>query len=189
MARPKTISREEILDAARVVFQERGFSGTTSEIAKQAGISEGSIFRRFKSKHELFLESMGLREPTWMDLLELEPLDDFWGHLEHVSQEILAFMMDSIPKMVLMTSVHARTGIPEDSPPIQGQRKLIAFFDYHREESPAFERTEEIARIYFGALHSFAFASYIGFSRTFKTDPDRYIETLLLTLGAPEDYR
>ncbi len=49
--------RERILDAALVLFAERGFSNSTSSaLAKQAGIAEGTLFRHFKSKDAILLE-------------------------------------------------------------------------------------------------------------------------------------
>jgi AcrR family transcriptional regulator len=48
--------REEILDAARHEFAERGLHGTSTEdIAKRAGISQPYVFRLFGTKKELFL--------------------------------------------------------------------------------------------------------------------------------------
>lgn len=47
--------REQIIQAALLVFIEKGFaSTTTSEIAKVAGISEVTLFRNFTSKREIF---------------------------------------------------------------------------------------------------------------------------------------
>ena len=47
--------REQIIQAALLVFIEKGFaSTTTSEIAKAAGISEVTLFRNFTSKQEIF---------------------------------------------------------------------------------------------------------------------------------------
>jgi AcrR family transcriptional regulator len=47
--------REQIIQAALLVFIEKGFaSTTTSEIAKVAGISEVTLFRNFASKREIF---------------------------------------------------------------------------------------------------------------------------------------
>lgn len=47
--------REQILQAALLVFIEKGFaSTTTAEIAKAAGISEVTLFRNFTSKREIF---------------------------------------------------------------------------------------------------------------------------------------
>lgn len=45
---------KRILEAAVNVFSEKGFSAaTTSEIAKQAGVAEGTIFRYFKTKKDI----------------------------------------------------------------------------------------------------------------------------------------
>ena len=45
---------EKILQSAIQIFSEKGFSATTtSEIAKNAGIAEGTIFRYFKTKKDI----------------------------------------------------------------------------------------------------------------------------------------
>ncbi|GKU27366.1 TetR/AcrR family transcriptional regulator [Clostridium folliculivorans] len=48
-----------ILEAAIKIFSEKGFSAaTTSEIAKSAGVAEGTIFRYFKTKKDLLTGAM-----------------------------------------------------------------------------------------------------------------------------------
>ncbi|MCX7709559.1 MAG: TetR/AcrR family transcriptional regulator [Clostridia bacterium] len=45
---------QKILESAIHVFSEKGFSAaTTSEIAKNAGVAEGTIFRYFKTKKDI----------------------------------------------------------------------------------------------------------------------------------------
>lgn len=45
-----------ILEAAIEIFSEKGYSNSsTSEIAKKAGVAEGTIFRHYKTKKELLL--------------------------------------------------------------------------------------------------------------------------------------
>jgi len=56
--RPPVISTERLLEVARQVFLELGIRATTSEVAARAGIAEGTIFHRFKSKEELFRAAM-----------------------------------------------------------------------------------------------------------------------------------
>ena len=58
MARPVTISDEQILDAARAVFTEKGPRATTAEIAERAGVSEGILFKRFGNKAGLHRVAM-----------------------------------------------------------------------------------------------------------------------------------
>ncbi|MFD3157994.1 TetR/AcrR family transcriptional regulator [Haloimpatiens sp. FM7330] len=59
-ARKAAENREnEILEAAIKIFSEKGYNAArTSQIAKEAGVAEGTIFRYFKSKEELLNKVM-----------------------------------------------------------------------------------------------------------------------------------
>lgn len=51
------ITQETILKAAIKIFSEKGYSAaTTSEIAQEAGVAEGTIFRYFSKKKELLYQ-------------------------------------------------------------------------------------------------------------------------------------
>ncbi|MDQ0271812.1 TetR/AcrR family transcriptional regulator [Cytobacillus purgationiresistens] len=51
-----TDKQKKIIEAAIDSFSEKGYSGTsTSEIAKKAGVAEGTIFRHYKTKKDLLL--------------------------------------------------------------------------------------------------------------------------------------
>ncbi len=51
-----TEKQRNILVAAQKVFYEKGFhAGSTSEIAREANVAEGTIFRHYKNKKELLL--------------------------------------------------------------------------------------------------------------------------------------
>lgn len=51
------MKKERILSTAARLFAERGFARTsTSLLAEEAGVAEGTIFRHFKNKDEIFLE-------------------------------------------------------------------------------------------------------------------------------------
>ncbi|QDZ16051.1 TetR family transcriptional regulator [Humibacter ginsenosidimutans] len=54
-------TREEILDAAREVFADRGVDGTTREIAQRAGVDPAMIAHYFGSKGGLFDAVTALR--------------------------------------------------------------------------------------------------------------------------------
>ena len=50
------MKRDTILLTAAKLFAERGFNNTpTSLLAKEAGVAEGTIFRHFKTKDDIFL--------------------------------------------------------------------------------------------------------------------------------------
>jgi AcrR family transcriptional regulator len=57
--RKKTIAemrKQQILDSALPIFSRKGFAATTtSEIAKAAGVAEGTIYNYFPTKRELFI--------------------------------------------------------------------------------------------------------------------------------------
>jgi AcrR family transcriptional regulator len=51
--------RELVLRAARSLFQEKGFAATsTRDIAREANVAESVVFRHFRTKSELFDETM-----------------------------------------------------------------------------------------------------------------------------------
>jgi AcrR family transcriptional regulator len=46
-------NRRRLLDAAATVFAEHGLDASVSEIARRAGVGQGTVFRRFPSKERL----------------------------------------------------------------------------------------------------------------------------------------
>src|ERR1051326_1610988 len=55
-ARNKAALKERILTAALELFQKNGFeAATTKQIARRAGIAEGTVFNYFRSKEEIAL--------------------------------------------------------------------------------------------------------------------------------------
>ncbi|MPZ60583.1 MAG: TetR family transcriptional regulator [Propionibacteriales bacterium] len=49
-------SKRALLDAARVVFRERGFAhARVSDMAAEAGMSNGAFYRYFKDKHDILM--------------------------------------------------------------------------------------------------------------------------------------
>lgn len=84
-----TEKQRRILEAAVEVFAERGFAGSpTAEIAKRAGVAEGTIFKHYKTKKDLLIGVVG---PLFFRLVlpkQLEPLQAIFRH-PHASVEAL----------------------------------------------------------------------------------------------------
>jgi TetR/AcrR family transcriptional repressor of uid operon len=59
-AHPAEVStRNRLLDAAAVVFCEKGYDGTTvAEVARKAGLTTGAIYANFRDKGELLLKTI-----------------------------------------------------------------------------------------------------------------------------------
>ena len=61
-AETKARTREQLLDAAALVFARKGFGGASvEEIAESAGFSTGALYSNFESKEQLFLELLSAR--------------------------------------------------------------------------------------------------------------------------------
>ena len=118
MARPRTITDERLLAAAREVFLEQGVSATTSAIARRAEVSEGTLFKRFATKEELFEAAMGLHEyARWRaELLAQVGQGDVRLNLE---QAALAHIAEAKQLLPHLTAVFARGYSPEHNPLLQ----------------------------------------------------------------------
>ena len=70
-------TREALLDAAELVFEQRGVSRTSlSDIAKAAGVTRGAVYWHFKDKADLFnamMERVTLPLETDLGGLRLAP--------------------------------------------------------------------------------------------------------------------
>lgn len=169
MSRPSTITIDQILGAAREVFLEKGIEGTTAEVAKRAGIAEGSVFKRFKTKHELFRRAMEmkLREPEALQaLIDAAGHGDVRENLYQFSSAMLAFLRRLIPLMVMSWS-NRGAGIPKHlssptSPPRKALEKLTEYFAAEMKLGRIrAQKPEILARQLMGAIQNYVFFEVI----------------------------
>lgn len=98
MGRPKTITDDAILAAARRVFLEHGHTATTRQIADAAGISEAVLYQRFGSKEELFFAALHTTPPDLDALLgPADPPDDAQAYLRAVTVRLGRHFAEVIP--------------------------------------------------------------------------------------------
>ncbi len=137
MGRPKTISDGELLARAREVFVERGFAGSTREIARRAGVSEALLFQRHATKADLFFAAMALPSVDLQALFDAR-FDSARDHLASVTAAMVDYFRDSMPVLLPLLSPpvfefeqFARRH--PDSPLSALRRGLVAFFARERE--------------------------------------------------------
>ncbi|AYD39732.1 TetR/AcrR family transcriptional regulator [Clostridium fermenticellae] len=102
MPKEMTKRQEDILRAAIKVFSEKGFEGSrTSEIAKEAGVAEGTIFRYYKSKKDLLINLSTLLIINFFRPLMSESIENIIEQEKQKSvKEVLENMIDERLKLV-----------------------------------------------------------------------------------------
>jgi AcrR family transcriptional regulator len=84
-------NRERILEAARELFAERGLEVTMDEIARQAGVGVGTVYRRFRHRDEIVAALFEQRMADYAALAEEAAADpDPWNGLVTFLERSLA---------------------------------------------------------------------------------------------------
>lgn len=163
MGRPAVVSSAQILSAARDLFLEQGFGATTAAIARRAGVSEGSIFKRFPTKEALFFAALGIAEPSWIDELDKRagkgPVRD---NLVQVFLGMVEFFRELMPRIIVTWSCRAMAHGPHaffsepDSPPARGLRTLTRYLTREAELGRIrLKDPEVLARALLGSAQNF----------------------------------
>jgi AcrR family transcriptional regulator len=106
-------TREKIVEAAERVMRERGLARTTTkEIARAAGYSEGTLYKHFENKEDLFLAVLAERLPSFVVLVEELPARVGRGTvretLEEVARNALAYYGEIVP---MAASIFSEPGL------------------------------------------------------------------------------
>ncbi|MGM0779383.1 MAG: TetR/AcrR family transcriptional regulator [Bacillota bacterium] len=85
-----TEKQKKIIMAAIESFSEKGYAATsTSEIAKKAGVAEGTIFRHYKTKKDLL---MGIVSPMMAKLIAPFVIKDLYKVINHEYEHFEDFL-------------------------------------------------------------------------------------------------
>lgn len=166
--------RKQILESALKIFTEKGYNGsTTVDIAKEADISEVTLFRYFDSKKQIFIEAI---EPILITSLkeslvaskDLKPMEK----LEYILKNRISFISEhhKVIKLILMESQFN----PEiaDFDIINQITSLLK--DSIREAGISLEDEEFSLRLLMGSILSFLYLPKIG-----DKEIDNYVKELL----------
>lgn len=86
----KDNKEEKILNAAIQIFYTKGFgSATTSEIAREAGVAEGTIFRYFKTKKDILVKVFDSFVDIFAEEIAIKPLEDIFENNKGLSLDTL----------------------------------------------------------------------------------------------------
>ncbi len=189
MARPTTISDEQILEAARAVFLEEGVNASTATIARRAGVSEGTIFKRFATKEALFFTALGVPPPpAWLLALEATAgQGEVVENVARIAEQLIDYLKQVIPRLMLLWS--SRT-FPKDMMPkfdelprVKALRALTAFFNREMELGRIRQGDPEIyARMLMGTLFEFVSSAVMGLASSRGPTPAAFSRGLARTL-------
>lgn len=193
MARPVTIRDEDLLHAARAVFLSRGIQATTAEVAERAGVSEGTLFNRFKSKTELFQAAMSAEHlgPPWHEgLLHGPQSEDVAATLEQLSLQTVEFFRRLMPLMAMAWSNPGPDGLlpaalsSPNPPPLRATRQLSGYLEVQMRAGRLRRHDPEVvARTLLGSLvHLPMFELFVRASDELPMPAETFVRSLLRLL-------
>jgi AcrR family transcriptional regulator len=170
MPRPATIDNEEILKVAKVLFLQRGPDVPTAEIARALGISEGSIFKRYSTKQDLFFAAMTHCLPSWLENVDgLVGQNTVRANITTIAKTGVTFFQEMLPRMMMLWSrqgvgpleffsaEHRRAG------PIRGLAAIKGYFEAEQALGRIdVENCEILARMLVGSIFHFTFSLLTG---------------------------
>ena len=190
MSRPVAIQDSVILQAARAVFLKRGYRARTLEVARKAGVSEGSIFKRFRTKAELFLAAMtgdvSGHDRSWQDrMTHATGRDPIRETLEQYGRDLLAHLQLLTPRIMMVNASGIIFAKPyllnRRPPPLEHIAILTRYFQTERKWGRLRMTTPEAqAHLFVGALSHYVFCETIFGYRS--AAPRVYVRNLVDTV-------
>ncbi len=199
MVRPRTVSDDQILETARACFLAHGPGVSTSHIARELGVSQATLFKRFGSKDALMKAALMPRtEGDHWDAISAPP--DARPVPEQLVERglvIIRFFREMIPCIAVLRShsadmLQGMADDPESAPPVQAQRAWQSFFDALIADGrmrPC--DTEALVLMWLGGLRHRAFWHHMLPTVPLIGDED-FVRTITETLWsglAPEECR
>jgi AcrR family transcriptional regulator len=197
MSRPPTIRDEDLLTAARAVFIERGIQATTAEVAQRAGVSEGTLFKRFGSKAALFHACLHVNPEAapWLRTLDAALLESPPRPVREVlvaaARQVLAFYRLIVPSIMMRWSNPDDAGAAQatpaveqsgaEPPPLVASRRTTEWFAAEMARGRLRAVPPEVpARVFLGTLFNYAFLEVLQRDHGLPgPEPEAFIEHLV----------
>ncbi|HZS79433.1 MAG TPA: TetR/AcrR family transcriptional regulator [Ktedonobacteraceae bacterium] len=104
-------TRQQILDATERIIQAKGIARvTTKEIAREAGCAEGTLYKHFEHKEDLFLSVLQRHLPTFVEAVseDMAGKETVQRNVEHISLAAIEYYDKLVP---LATAFFADTDL------------------------------------------------------------------------------
>jgi AcrR family transcriptional regulator len=190
MGRPREVTDEQIVAAARRCFLERGAGVSAADIARELGVSHTTLFNRFGSKEGLMLAALGPPEEVpWVAALDAGPDDrpireQLVEHAKVMStyfQELQAGL--GVLQAAGIEPGKAYRGRKGEPPPVQAFRALVAWLRRAQSQGRLARcDVETLTSTLLGALHGWAFTARVCGESTAPAASERYVERFITLL-------
>lgn len=191
MARPQSITDEEILAAARAIFLNKGITGTVEEVAERCHVGVATVFRRFPTKQALFVAAMDVVNGSeWNRFLASRagsPAKDGRAGLIELARIMLEVARKMVP-LIMMQASNPAVGWHEHR-----ARRVMAILnqltEFFRGEVAA-RRVVDVdprvlSRVWLGAIRHIVIFEMMGSSSIDDLPADEFIEGLADLFSSP----
>ena len=187
MGRPKEVTDEQIVVAARRCFLERGAGVSAAEIARELGVSHTTLFNRFGSKEALMVAALGPPEKVpWVAALDAGPDDrPIRDQLVEHGKVIAAYFEKLQAGFAVLQAVGISPGKifrsrKGDPPPVQTFRALTAWLRRAQSQGRLAEcDVETLAATILGAMHNRAFTARVCGQSPAPVAGERHVERFI----------
>jgi AcrR family transcriptional regulator len=141
MARPQHFDSDAMLESMRATFLEVGPGVSTQDLAKRAGVSEGTLYKRFGSKLKMFVQALQLPqldECEWFISIPTRVGEgSVEAHLVAIAVGMHAYVSDLMPCVQMIAAngkLHQKDfakllGANEQAPPFMNIDAMTAYFE------------------------------------------------------------
>jgi AcrR family transcriptional regulator len=186
MGRPREVTDEQIVIAARRCFFEHGAAVSAVDIGRELGVSHTTLFNRFGSKEALLIAALGPRaQVPWVAALESGPdARPMREQLIEHAKVISAYFQELQAGLALLRAA----GVAADKtyrgrtsePPVQAFRALSGWLRRgQRQGRLAKCNVETLAATVLGALHGWASTARVCGLSTAPTAGERHLERFI----------
>ncbi|MFC4322588.1 TetR/AcrR family transcriptional regulator [Litchfieldia salsa] len=189
----KNKSKEKILDAAINMFSQKGFdNSSTSDIAKEAGVAEVTLFRNFQSKNNLLYQILSPLFIKMTSPIILKEVKSQFSAVEGASEEVLISIfkdrLDLIEKnnkvvQVLLREALNREEILEsivNNITIPAKKEALEFVQRMKDKGEFRDVQEQaVVDLLFYTMFGYVLSHHVFQIETFSNEQDEVVETLV----------
>ena len=184
--RPKKTSDTELLTAVYQCLIRYGITSSTQFIAKEVGVSQATLFKRFGTKEDLIRRALlsPITGHEIFSIIQQRPTKDSpIEQIERLSLSLLHFFEEMVPSMMMLRSrgcdVHTMWE-GENTPPVMMRKMLTIWVDglqniHKLRDIPA----ESVALALLGAIQHRAMRKHILHDTTMTKTDEEYLSSIV----------